>query len=160
MCGPKKKKKRERERDIGVPWWLSALKIQHCYCCGSSHCCGMCLIPGPRISACCRHGQKTKPNKTYRHVSSGRSDWALCLADLFPEEDSQLQNTRNDTFRVPDITEPIWLVRAYEREQCGCAFCGRSSLCFHWEPLVLWGWRRGTHGTSLERFRYYLQLWS
>uniref|UniRef100_A0A8D1NRS6 Epidermal growth factor receptor pathway substrate 15 n=1 Tax=Sus scrofa TaxID=9823 RepID=A0A8D1NRS6_PIG len=43
---------------LGVPWWLSRLRIWHCHCGGSSHCCGVGLIPGPGTSACLGHGQK------------------------------------------------------------------------------------------------------
>ena len=31
----------------GVPWWLSDLRIQHSYCCGSGYCYAVCSIPGP-----------------------------------------------------------------------------------------------------------------
>ena len=37
------------EDQEGVPWWLSRLRT---WCC---HCCGMGLITGLGISACCRH---------------------------------------------------------------------------------------------------------
>ena len=37
---------------IGVPWWLSGLRIQHGHCRGSSCCCGAGLIPGLGTSAC------------------------------------------------------------------------------------------------------------
>ena len=36
---------------FGVLWWVSGLKIWHCYCCGSGCCCGMGSIPGPGTSA-------------------------------------------------------------------------------------------------------------
>ena len=38
---------------LGIPWWLSGFRIWLCHCCGSDHCCGVCLIPGPGTSACC-----------------------------------------------------------------------------------------------------------
>ena len=43
---------------MGVPWWLSELRIWHCHCCGLGHCCGVGLIPGPGISACHRQTHK------------------------------------------------------------------------------------------------------
>ena len=42
---------------LGVPWWLSGLKIQWCHCCGSGPC------PGTGTSACHRWG-KTKQNNS------------------------------------------------------------------------------------------------
>ena len=44
----------------GVPWWLSVLRVWHCHCCGSGHCCGESWIPGPGTSSCHRCGQKKK----------------------------------------------------------------------------------------------------
>ena len=37
-----------------VPSWLRGLRIQHCSCSRSSHCCGVGSIPGLGTSACCR----------------------------------------------------------------------------------------------------------
>ena len=51
--------------NLGVPWWLSRLRIQHCHYCGSGYCCGGGLIPGLGTSACCRHDQKEKNLKFY-----------------------------------------------------------------------------------------------
>ena len=48
---------------MGVPWWLSRLRIWHHLCCGSGHYCGMSLIPDLGTSACCRSGQKEMINK-------------------------------------------------------------------------------------------------
>ena len=47
----------------GVPWWHNRLKIRHCRCYGSGHCCGTGSIPGPGTSACLRQGQKKKERK-------------------------------------------------------------------------------------------------
>ena len=41
-----------------IPWWLSGFRIGCCHRCGSGHCCGMGLIPGPGNAACCGSGQK------------------------------------------------------------------------------------------------------
>ena len=38
------------EKELGVPWWLQRLRIQH------GCCCGMGLIPGPGTSTCQNHG--------------------------------------------------------------------------------------------------------
>ena len=43
---------------IGVPWWLSALRIWHCHCCGSGYSCGAGSIPGPGTFTCCGNGKK------------------------------------------------------------------------------------------------------
>ena len=48
---------------MGVPWWLSRLRIWHCQCCGLGRCCGVGLIPIPGVSMCHRHGQKKKKKK-------------------------------------------------------------------------------------------------
>ena len=48
------------ENLIGVPLWLSGLRIQHCHCSGSGHSSGAGLIPGPGTSTCHGHSQKPK----------------------------------------------------------------------------------------------------
>lgn len=37
---------------LGVPWWLSGLKIQYFHCWDSNSCCGACSTPGPGTSSC------------------------------------------------------------------------------------------------------------
>ena len=49
-----------KSHNAGVLRWHSGLGIQRCHCCGSDSSCGMGSIPGPGISACLRHSQKTK----------------------------------------------------------------------------------------------------
>ena len=44
------------------PLVAQGFKDTACHCCGLDCCCGAGLIPGPRTSACHRHGQK-KQNK-------------------------------------------------------------------------------------------------
>ena len=48
---------------LGVPYWLSGLRIWHSHFCGSGCCCGTGLITGPRTSTCYEGGQKTKTKK-------------------------------------------------------------------------------------------------
>ena len=48
------------------------VKIQHCRCCASSHCCGAGLIPGPQGFACCGCSQK------WIHLNPPHND-TLCL---------------------------------------------------------------------------------
>ena len=60
----------------GVLQWPNGLRIQHCHCSSSGHCCGVGLIPGPGASACCRHGPPPAPQKkqkTKNHVAWDRS---------------------------------------------------------------------------------------
>ena len=45
---------------LRVLFWLRGLRIQHCQCTGSGHCCGESLIPSPGTSACLRCGQKSQ----------------------------------------------------------------------------------------------------
>jgi len=47
----------------GVPWWLSRLRILHCYCCALSHGCVAGSVPGSGNYTCHRHGQKEKYDK-------------------------------------------------------------------------------------------------
>ena len=42
---------------VGVPWWFSGLRIQHCLCCGKNS------IPGPGTSTSCGHWKKKKPTE-------------------------------------------------------------------------------------------------
>ena len=56
---------------LGVPWWLSRLRIWCCHCSSSGHCCGGAWTLGPGTSMCLRCGQrekKTKQNKTVLHL--------------------------------------------------------------------------------------------
>ena len=39
-----------RIKHLGIPWWLSGLRIGHCYCCGLGHSCGVSSIPSPETS--------------------------------------------------------------------------------------------------------------
>ena len=59
-CNPNFGAERSRGR---VPWWLSRLRIWHCQCCGSSHCCHASLIPGLGISSCQGHPLYSPPPK-------------------------------------------------------------------------------------------------
>ena len=43
--------------------WLSRLRIQHCHCCDSGHCCGTGSILGPETSACHEYCQRIKIKK-------------------------------------------------------------------------------------------------
>lgn len=38
---------RDEKDNLGVPWRLSRLRIQHCDCSDSGHCCSAGLIHGP-----------------------------------------------------------------------------------------------------------------
>ena len=42
----------------GVLWWINGLKIWHCHCCDSGHCCYVGSDPGPGTSTCLGHSQK------------------------------------------------------------------------------------------------------
>ena len=46
---------------VGVPWWLSGLRIWHCHCCGSGYCCGSGSVPGLGISAGCGYSPPPTP---------------------------------------------------------------------------------------------------
>ena len=43
---------------IGVPLWLSGLRIPHCHCCCSGYSCVTGSVPGLGTSTCWRHSQK------------------------------------------------------------------------------------------------------
>ena len=47
----------------GLPWWLSRLRIQHCYCCGSGYSCGLGMIPGWQNSTWGRWDKKKQTKK-------------------------------------------------------------------------------------------------
>ena len=67
----------------GFPQWLSGLRILHCHCCGSGHCYGVGLIPGPGTSTCCGHGQ----NKVQPPIISSpwpRPFWAAPPSGTWP----------------------------------------------------------------------------
>ena len=42
----------------GVPWSLSGLRVQHCHCCGSDHCCHAGSTSGLGTFTCCGRSQK------------------------------------------------------------------------------------------------------
>ena len=52
-----RKKVFKSKQDLGIPWWLSGLRIQCC------HCYGIGSIPGLGTFAWCGHGQKTQKSK-------------------------------------------------------------------------------------------------
>ena len=53
--------------EMGVPWWLSGVRILCCHCCGSGYCHGVVLNSGPGTSVYLKCVQeKTKQNKTFR----------------------------------------------------------------------------------------------
>lgn len=48
---------------LGIPFWLSGLRIWWCRCCSMGHCCDVGLISASGTSPCHRHGQKKGKNK-------------------------------------------------------------------------------------------------
>ena len=56
---------------IGVPWWLSRLRIWHCHCCGSGCCCGVGLIPDLGTFSCHRCSWNQKQNVSIDVSSEG-----------------------------------------------------------------------------------------
>jgi len=65
---------------LRVSWWLSGLRTQQCHCCV----CGMDSIPGPRISASRRHGQKQQTKKVGAVLECMPSNAFQCyLLDVF-----------------------------------------------------------------------------
>jgi len=88
---PKKNKNKNKNKNQptkklpnkpGVPRWLSGLRIQHCHCCGSGHCCGLEFSSWPQgTSVCCRLGQKqnkTKQKKNGKNIQN----FPLCHSEL------------------------------------------------------------------------------
>ena len=91
-------RQKERDKDVkeykryGVPLWHSRLRIQHCHCSNSGHCCGMGLLPGMETSPCHGCGQKksefpswlmeTKPTSIHEDAGSipGLAQWVKDLA--------------------------------------------------------------------------------
>ena len=66
------------------------VRIWHCHCSSSSHCCGMNLILGPESSTCCKCSRKNliknKQTKTdgkdwlvFINVTKNQKAWALAL---------------------------------------------------------------------------------
>ena len=64
-----------RVNTLGVPRWLSGLRIWHCHCCGLGHCCGSGLIPGLETSACHGSVQKFFKNKEEKIKAIGQSNF-------------------------------------------------------------------------------------
>ena len=62
---PLKRGRKRSQQFFSVAWCPGGLRIRRHHCCGSGHCCCIVSTPGPRISACCRHGQKTKQSKCF-----------------------------------------------------------------------------------------------
>ena len=60
----------QKKDHIGVPWWLSWLRVQPCHCCGSDS------IPSPGTSACCGYAQKTKRERRPHRMSNFLEIWA------------------------------------------------------------------------------------
>ena len=66
---------------MGIPWWLSRLRTQCCYCCGSGCCCGVGLIPGPGTSLCCRCIQKKTKQKDKK--TQNITNWAAKTKTIY-----------------------------------------------------------------------------
>ena len=52
--------KKKKKIPSGVPLWHSGLRILHCHCSSSGHCCDTGLIPRLGIYTCYRWGQQNK----------------------------------------------------------------------------------------------------
>ena len=72
---------------LGVPRWHSRLRMWCCHCCGSSHSCGVGLIPGSETSACCGCGQKKKKKKERKYLLCHQS--SLKTGPLIHDLDSR-----------------------------------------------------------------------
>ena len=73
----------QKEIGWGAPRWLSRLRIQHCHCSGSGHCCGVGSIPGLGTFRCCGHDQKKEkknPKTWLRHIHGGQISFMyICI---------------------------------------------------------------------------------
>ena len=49
--------------NIGVPWWLNGLRIQHCHCSGFAYSCDVGLIPNLGTSTTTGAAKKKKKIK-------------------------------------------------------------------------------------------------
>ena len=81
----RQKTENQEHCEIGVPSWLSGLKIWHCPCSSSGHCYGAGLIPGPGISS--HHGCSQKRGEK-REKKKKRSLWNSLKLLNFPERAS------------------------------------------------------------------------
>ena len=70
---------------VGVPWWLSGLRIWCCHYSGSGHCYGAGLMPGSGTSPCYRHGQEERD-----HL--GQHGYVYVMHDLLTQEGNTLKN--------------------------------------------------------------------
>ena len=94
-------------RQVGVPWWLSRLRIRSCHCCGSGYSCGS--VPGLGTSTLgTAQNQKTNKQKP-REVDCPRDMTFMC----FKGRENQKDNWK------PGATEPcsqkveLWLQKKY-----------------------------------------------
>lgn len=70
----------------GVPWWLSGLRIRHCYhCCGSGHCWGAGLLPCAGMSVCSGHRGKKKKTQDENDPECEREAEVYSQSTLFPD---------------------------------------------------------------------------
>ena len=68
----------------GFPCWPNRLRIQHCHCSSSGHCCGTGLIPGQGTSACCRRGQKKPKQQQQQKRTPHNSSPTIAQSHLLP----------------------------------------------------------------------------
>ena len=70
MCcggGPKMPKKK---KCLGVPMWLSRVRIWHCYWISLGCCCGMCSIPGWELPHATGMAKKKKEKKKENNIKT------------------------------------------------------------------------------------------
>ena len=125
-----------------VAW---GLRIWHCYCCGSEHCCGSGVSPGPRVSACQGHcHKKPKTNKQ--------------------KPPAELYYMEHHLFCVSEDALALYLYNL------GLSPCAASSLVAQWVKDPAWSllwlslqlqcefdpWPRNTHMPQASKKKYLL----
>ena len=103
----------------GISWWLSGLRIQCCYCCGSGS------ILGPETSACHGHSQKKRWAKDLKTFMQRRYSNAQQVHEKISNITNQQGNVSSGKYRSKpqrDTTAHLleWLLSKRNKFWWGC----------------------------------------
>ena len=120
---------RKKEGGLGVPWWCIGLRIWHCHCCGSGHCCHVGLLTGLGTYTWWESIQKKKKAKkeggllegcrgTPVEGKAGESDSSRRYPELiWPNSLFYLQSVDGKINENMPSKSPIFILEAQVREE-------------------------------------------
>ena len=128
-CNLKWNKTFKKKKIPGVSLWHSQLRIWHCHCSGSGHCCGMGLILGPGTSACHGCGQKGKNNHFFS-ILFKKIIYLFCFLGPHPRHMKVPRRGVQSELQLPVCATAT----AMQDPNLVCDLYRRSQQCCQWNP--------------------------